>query len=197
MREGQQGHGCEVPRVVESTNDTNRGYNPGVLEISYQLTIDDYRQGFKAMRRRTTFSRWSSRFTYSCFFLVLAAAIFLSLLGPDKSFSNLFPLWALVAFLTCVIWYSPYRIARKMIKGSPSASLPHTMEISESGIYSRSAIGESRFTWDLIVGWVEVDRVFALFPSPVSFFPIPKRAMSADQQTDLRGLLQARVSPRK
>ena len=166
------------------------------MEISYQLTTDDYRQGFKAFRTRTTFARWSNRLGYICFFLVLGAALLLSIFGPDQHFANLFPLWLLAAFWGWYLWYCPYHVAHKMIKGSPIASVPHTMEISEAGLHSRTTISDSRYTWDLIVGWAEADRVFALFPSPISYFPIPKRAMTDQQQCELRALLQNKV-PRK
>ena len=97
-------------------------------------------------------------------------------------------------FWTYCLWYAPRYAARKMIKGSPGASLPHTAEMSEDGLYFRTPAGESRLTWTLIIGWAEVDRVFALFPSPLTFFPIPKRAMTDQQQNELRSLLEKRVS---
>jgi YcxB-like protein len=80
-----------------------------------------------------------------------------------------------------------------MIKGSPSASLPYTAQMSEDGLYFRTSAGESRLTWNLIIGWVEVERVFALFPSPLTFFPIPKRAMTDQQQDELRSLLKNNI----
>ncbi len=162
------------------------------MEISYQLTADDYRQGFKAFRRRTTFARLSNIFGYVCFFVVLAAALLLSILGPDHTTANLFPLWVLAAFWAWYLWYCPYHVAKKLLKGSPAAAVPHTLEISDSGVHSRSPISESRFSWDLIVGWAEAERVFALFPSPISFIPIAKRAMSEQQQNELRSLLASK-----
>jgi hypothetical protein len=167
------------------------------MEISYQLTEDDYRQGYKAFRRRTKFSLWASRFGYVCFFLILATALFVSIFGPDRSFPNLALLWGFVAFWIWCIWYAPRRVARKMISGSPSASLPYTVDLSEDGLYFLSSASESRLTWDLITGWAEADRVFAVFPSPLSFLPIPKRAMTDSQQNELRTLLQNKVSGRK
>ena len=163
------------------------------MEISYQLTIDDYRQGLKAFRRKTTYSIRRTRFLFGCFWLVLATASFLSLFGRDKSFPNLFPLWGLAAFWACVLWYSPYYLGKKMMKG-PSAALPHSMEISDEGIHSHTAGAEVRLTWEVLVGWAEVERVFALFPSHASFFPIPKRAMTDAQQKELRALLTDRIS---
>jgi hypothetical protein len=84
-----------------------------------------------------------------------------------------------------------------VIRGSPRASLPHTIDISEHGLYFRTSASESRLAWDLIRGWAEADRVFALLPSPVTFVPIPKRAMTHDQQIELRTLLQQKVPSRK
>ncbi len=167
------------------------------MEISYQLTEDDYRQGYKAFRRRKAFSLWATRIGYMCLFLVLATALFESIFGPDRSFANLALLWGLAAFWSYCLWYAPRYAARRMIKGSPSASLPHTMDISEDGLHSRTSAGESRLGWNLFIGWVEVDRVFALFPSPLTFFPIPKRAMSSEQQEVLRSILQKKVLNKK
>lgn len=171
-------------------------YNPPAVEISYHLTVDDYRQGYKAFRRRTTFSRLAYYFAYACFFLIVASALLLSFAGRDKSFRNLFPLWAAAAFCGYVLWYCPYRVASKMIKGSPSAALPHTVDVSDSGLYVRTSASEARLSWDLIIGWAEVERVFALFPSPIMFLPVPKRAMTGEQQDEFRALLRNKVRRR-
>jgi len=84
-----------------------------------------------------------------------------------------------------------------MIRGSPAASLPLTVDISENGYYSRSSAAESRITWGVIVGWAEAERVFALFPSPNVFVPVPKRAMTDDQQNEFRALLRNKIPRRK
>jgi YcxB-like protein len=166
------------------------------MEISYQLTEDDYRQGYKAFRRRKTFSLWATRIGWVLLFLALAEALFASIFGFfgfDRSLPDLALLWGLVAFWAYCLWYAPRYAARKMMKGSPSASLPHTAQMSEDGLYFRTSAGESRLTWNLIIGWVEVERVFALFPSPLTFFPIPKRAMTDQQQDELRSLLKNNI----
>lgn len=166
------------------------------MEISYQLTTDDYRQGFKAFRGRSTLSRWSFRFGYFCFFVVVAAALLLTIFAREGGSPGVFPLWLLAAFWGWYLWYCPYHVAKKMMKDSPIAAVPHTIEISEAGLHSRTSISDSRYAWDLIVGWAEADRVFALFPSSISFFPIPKRAMTDQQQSEFRSLLASKV-PRK
>lgn len=126
-------------------------------------------------------------------FLTLAEALFVSILGFDRSFPTLALLWGLVAFWAYCLWYAPRDVARKMIAGSPSASLPHIAEMSENGLHFQTSAGESRLAWNLIIGWVEVERVFALFPSPLTFFPIPKRAMTDQQQDEMRSLLKNNI----
>jgi YcxB-like protein len=163
------------------------------VEISFQLTTDDYRQAYNGFRKRTAFSRWAYRIYYVLFVLILASALLLSFFGPNKSFAYLFPLWAIAAFWAYVLWYCPYYVARKMTKGSRVTTLPETAEITDAGIYSRTSAAESRLAWESIIGWVEVDRVFALFLTPISFFPIPKRAMSEAQQAEFRALLKSKV----
>ena len=163
------------------------------MEISFQVTADDYRQAYNGYRKRTAFSRWAYRVYYVLFAIVFAMALILSFFGPDKSFSYLFPLWAIAAFWAYVLWYCPYYVARKMTKGSRVTTLPKTVEITDAGIYSRSSAAESRLAWETIIGWVEVERVFALFLTPISFFPIPKRAMTEDQQNEFRTLLRSKV----
>src|SRR5690349_204777 len=140
------------------------------MEISYQLTEDDYRQGFKAFRRRKTFSLWTTRIGWLLLFVALAEALFISISASDRNFPFLALLWGFVAFWTYCLLYAHRYAARQMIKGSPSASLPHTAQISEEGLYFRTSAGESRLAWNLIIGWVEVERVFALLPSPLTFF---------------------------
>jgi hypothetical protein len=124
-------------------------------------------------------------------------AVYVSIFGPDRSFPNMALLWGSVAFWACCNWYAPRRVARKMISGSPGAALPRIVDMSETGLYIRTSASDTRLTWDLIIGWAEVERVFALFPSPVSYFPVPKRAMTELQQNELRTILQNKVSAKK
>jgi hypothetical protein len=163
------------------------------MEISYQLTEDDYRQGYKAFRRRKAFSLWINRVGWALLFIALAEAMYVSIFASNIGLSTLAPVWGLIAFWTYCLWYAPRFVARKTIKGSPSASLPHTAQISDDGLYFRTSASESRLTWNLIIGWVEVERVFALFPSPLTCFPIPNRAMTDQQQEELRAILKNKI----
>jgi hypothetical protein len=70
------------------------------VEISYQLTTDDYRQGFKAFRKRTTYSLWMNRFAKACFVVVVAAALLISVFA--RRVSNPLPLYGIAFFWA---WY--------------------------------------------------------------------------------------------
>ena len=87
-------------------------------------------------------------------------------------------------------------LGKKMMNDSPLAQAEHTLEISDTGIESRSALANSSISWDSIVDWVEANTVFALFLSSVSFVPPPKRAMTDSQLEAFRNLLRDKVKPR-
>ena len=94
-----------------------------------------------------------------------------------------------------LLWVAPYRAAKKIISG-PAYAAPKTVEIDDTGLRSHSSALQSSTSWESIIGWEEVDRVFAVFLSSVSFIPIPKRAMTEAQQQEFRALLQKHVTDR-
>ena len=67
------------------------------------------------------------------------------------------------------------------------------MTITDEGFHVRNAQGESKYLWPSIIGWHDGKRLFTLFMSPISFFPVPKRAMTDAQQEDFRSLLRQHV----
>ena len=90
------------------------------MEISYQLTEDDYRQGYKAFQvdeRNTLFGLAVLVTLFS--FVILAIAVYVSIFGPDRSFPNMALLWGLVAFWGLLQMVCPSPHGQKMITGSP------------------------------------------------------------------------------
>ena len=79
------------------------------------------------------------------------------------------------------------------MKDSPIAKALHSLEISDSGLESRTSLANSSISWDSVFDWAEARTVFALFLSSVSFVPIPKRAMTEVQLEELRNLLATKV----
>jgi hypothetical protein len=165
------------------------------MQLTYQLTAQDYRLGLLACRRRTKGQRWraliGSVIVYSC----LAFILVMISIGAGR-LSDIIAFLFLAAFWGAVKWYAPHRFGKKMMKDSPLAQAEHTLEVSDTGIESRTALANSSISWKSIVDWVEGKTMFAVFLSSVSFFPLPKRAMTDGQLEELRTLLREKVNPR-
>ena len=162
------------------------------MEIIYQLKSEDYRQGFIAMRRRTAKSRWGMRLAY-LLLVVYLVLFFVVAFAARSTLSDVVIMAVLLLFWVWMLWYNPYKFAKKAMKDSPIAQAEHSLEISDTGIDSRTPLANSSISWDSLVDWVEGKTVFAIFLSSVSFFPIPKRAMTDSQQDEFRNLLRDKV----
>jgi hypothetical protein len=160
------------------------------VQLSYQLTESDYRQGFKAFRTRTAYRRWLIRIAYFIFFFMVVLGLLTTF--ARRAFGELWPLYLLLLFWGYYLWYGPYMIGRRTMKGSPSARTPRTIDITDAGLHDQNNLADSRVDWKVFVGWAENDKVFALFPSSMTFIPIPKRAMTSAQQEEFRALLKSR-----
>jgi len=97
-------------------------------------------------------------------------------------------LWAVL-----ILAIGPRLTARRIAKGIPGAGQPRTMTVSDEGVHVRSNQNESRWAWTSMVGWNAGKQVFTVFVSPISFFPVPKRAMTDAQQEGFRSLLKQHV----
>lgn len=71
----------------------------------------------------------------------------------------------------------------------PSSKVLITLDASDAGLHFLSAVEDSKVSWSAFVRWAEGDGVFALFLSPNASIPIPKRALTAEQQAEFREIL--------
>src|SRR6202012_706040 len=99
------------------------------------------------------------------------------------------PLYLLTVLWAYILWYCPYAAGSKMIKSSPAARALRTVDITDEGVQQRTELGDARNEWRALIGWSENDKVFVVLYSAITFAPIPKRAMSAEQQSEFRALL--------
>ncbi|MDQ2924663.1 MAG: YcxB family protein [Acidobacteriota bacterium] len=68
-------------------------------------------------------------------------------------------------------------------------------KIDDSGYFDhRPDESNSWLAWSLITGWLEGKTVFVLGMN-LNFITIPKRALSSEQQDELRATLRARFNP--
>src|SRR4051812_33100435 len=118
------------------------------MQITYQLTPEDYRQGIKASRKRTTFSRWSYRIIQTVVVGALALLLLFSIAGSftdrrAEFISNLIPLFYVAFFWILLLFGAPYLSARSQFKGSPSAKGPITLEVSDEGFRTKTQFSDS------------------------------------------------------
>ncbi len=167
------------------------------MEITYQLTIDDFHRALKAQRLQNWITRWVFRFGVVFVVFVILLGVAALMVAPGRvPAQTLTPIFALGALWLALLWVTPYLWARSQLRGSPSARSAITMNISEDGVHMRSQYVDSRFGWPTFVRCVEEERVFALFTSPKSAIPIPKRAFDKDQLEEFRELVRRKILPR-
>lgn len=158
------------------------------MVLDFQLTAEDYRLAFHAHRERTLVTRWFWRTSYALLVIVLL----MPLLRSSRDWHDfVVPILLLVVVLVIVV-YLPHRVGRQMLTGK-SAAAPRTVEITDQGIHTRTSVSEAQLHWDTLTNWIETRRVFVLYLSPVSFFPIPKRVMTTAQQDEFRAQLKEKV----
>lgn len=168
------------------------------MEVNYQLTVDDFRRAIKTYRTRTPFLSWTVRVGIGFAILIFATGVTLLILEPHgHAFRNLIPLYIFYTLWTLVFWTSPYLSARSQFRGSPSATAPITLDVTDAGLHFRSQHTDSKVDWSAYVKWLEEKTIFALFPTPKIFIVIPKRAFTVDQVSEFRELLRQHVKPQQ
>jgi hypothetical protein len=168
------------------------------MQVTYELTADDYRHALLAHRNLNFFSRWG--FLGGAFLLAPWAALQGYLIfKTDQSWLSWSLSLALVAI--CVLlfqhWGAPYFNARRQFRNTPSAQGPITLEVQDSGLHFRSASTDASVSWNHYIKWIEDECVFALLPGPLVFVVIPKRAFNADQLPQFEQTLREKVSVQK
>ena len=164
------------------------------MEVTYQLTVVDFRRAIKASRKRSSFLRWAYPISQGIAIVSLGlAATRLALDRHNPALRNVTPLYILLILWSAWYFLSPYLSARSQFRGSPSASTPITFAAANDGLHFRSQKTDSKVDWSAYMNWVEEKTIFALFPHPRIFIIIPKRAFSVDQLVEFRELLRKKV----
>jgi asparagine N-glycosylation enzyme membrane subunit Stt3 len=147
------------------------------MQVTYQLTDEDYRQGLQLIRQPA----WLRLGFYIVTgFYVLALLLWLAFRIKDpngNAVKNLQPLVILFAAWIAIFGLRPYmtrRAIRKQLQNTPSAGVPTTLTISETGLHFHSAYADATTSWSSYVKWAEGKTVFALFTGPKFVTIVPK-----------------------
>ena len=156
------------------------------MEVEYELTRDD----LFAFQWRAAYTSPAARRrrmkVYGYWFLALLLFAIVPAIGSDGfALARVSVGFLLISFpvMVALQWYLERRLLRRAILQLLDQEQPergqlgrHSLELSETGVRERTAVGESR------TSWVGVDRVeedpqyLYLYTSPVAAHVIPKRA---------------------
>jgi hypothetical protein len=165
------------------------------MQVSYELSADDYRHALLAYRNRSFLRRWKMPLMAAAFLPWAALQGYLTVV-TDQSWLR----WSLplTLFTICLLlfehWGAPYINARRQFRNTPSAHGAIALDVQDRGPHFRTADSDASVSWSRYVNWAEDDCVFVLFSSPWMFVIIPKRAFDAVQQTQFREMLRQRIS---
>jgi YcxB-like protein len=168
------------------------------MEVTYQLTADDFRHGMIAWRMKSTWRRWSHRLNIAVMVPILAFSATMLVVYPHSWLKQ--DLWIMLGasvFWLAFIWITPWLSARMQFRRMPSAQDPVTLAVSESGLRVQSRHGDSQTAWSAFIGWREEKSVFVVSPQPRIYIPIPKRAFTEQQQPEFRETLRRHILPFK
>jgi hypothetical protein len=168
------------------------------MEVTYQLTADDFRHGMIAWRMRSLWRRWSYRFGLAVMPPILVLNAILLVVYPKSELRQI--QWLLLGAASLWLAFTstaPWLSARIQFRRMPSAQDPMTLAVSEGGLRMQSRHADSQIAWSAFIDWREEKSVFVVFPQPRTYVPIPKRAFTEQQQAEFRETLRSNILPLK
>jgi hypothetical protein len=106
------------------------------MQITYQLTQQDFVESLKACRQRSPLRKWMWRLLPAIPIGLACLCVVLYFTSSDSQFmSNLWPLLVLTAFWVVLLWVSPWLGARTQFRKQPAAQVPKTISLDSSGVH--------------------------------------------------------------
>jgi YcxB-like protein len=166
------------------------------MQITYQLTADDYRDGMFAWRNLSPWRRWAVRICLAVATLAIGVCVLSSFIAP-KAVGTWAPLGVLSMFWVLFLLFGHRFSAKRQFRNLPSAQHPMTVDVSDFGLRVRSVQADSSMAWSGYMAWGEGKSVFVILPQPRIYVPIPKRAFTAEHQDEFRELLRKNIKAAK
>lgn len=165
------------------------------MNLSIQLTPEDYIQAvFLHMRPRPVL-KWIGYFLLLLTVVVLAMSFYLAIARQDSLALPLFLLGVLVYLAFIFLFLLPRRL-RKIFRQQKSLHSPHSFAPTDEAVLIKSAVGDQKLTWDYFRKWKEGKNLFTIYQSDAVFNIIPKRFfVSAEDMAQFRQLLLTKLGP--
>jgi hypothetical protein len=168
------------------------------MQIAYELTQKDFTESYGAHRNRNVFIKWAKRLFAWVLCLLTAFILFGLAVKPSAQIAkNLLPFFGLVVMWLGVSWCLPWWSMRRQFLKQPGAHGPRTVLLDASGAHWRWNGGSSDVEWKNYVRSVEGTNQFLFYTSPACFNILPKRALGAEQLSEIRDLLKQNMALEK
>lgn len=162
------------------------------MQIEYRLSLRNYQE---ANQTHLKLLRWNYfLFWFSTLFGLFFLLLFLLSLLDDKPivFTVLFLLFPTVWFLFFpIILFNPYfsnpiksYFRERDWKNLVYLHQPMSVEVTEEMLKFKSSNFERSVEWQFYIQAVETNQLFIFYEANPSFYMIPKRAFSSDQQVE-------------
>ena len=160
------------------------------MKITYALTQRDFFDSMIAIRNRKRWAKWVFRASIPVLGLLIVFSLFTS--PAPKLVLNLARLLFFVLLWAFLLWGCPWWLARTQSK-QPSVQGQRTASLDSNGVNWQWNGGSSAVEWKTYMRWMETKNQILLCSSPVQCAIIPKRALSAEQLSELQTLLTENV----
>ena len=168
-------------------------HNPRV-QVTFEFTQKDFFQSYVAHRKRSAVSKWSFRLLASLVFTL--AVLFTVAAGTTHpAFSNVAMAVLSWGYWALLLWGLPWWFARRQFQNHPMAHGARKIVADADGLHVAWTGGSANMNWSNLVRYIEAKNQFLLYTSPACFNIIPKRALTPEQLSDFRSLLQERILP--
>jgi len=106
------------------------------MEVTYELTKQDFVDAVNAHRNRSAFSKWFPRTFATIAFVLAGIGLFQLASRPNnQTLSNFAPLFVLAAVWAALIWGAPWLMAKRLYGEQPSLRGPRTMLLDSGGVH--------------------------------------------------------------
>ena len=164
------------------------------MDIVYELTERDFIEALLAHRQRTPFKKWSLRlFTLFVFGTLGLSLLVLAFRPNEETFLNIKPMLIFAPLWGLFVWGAPRLSARIQYRKQPSAHGQKSVLFDGWGVHGKWKGGTSEVEWQNYLRYVESKSLFILYQSPILFSFVPKRAMTPEQISELRALVQQNI----
>lgn len=152
------------------------------MNITYQLTLNEYQEAVSFHYKNTKRPLFVSLFVGFATFMMLVGTDFNNTRAVIDNIIIVF--FALSFYLLFTRMITAYQ-AKRVYNKSSILSKEVTLHISGKGIKQDKKNNEKTVEWKYFSKWIENDKYYIIYTSRYQFNVIPKRAMSKKQQKEL------------